>query len=214
MNAHAIGKSIPDGIAAGANKPSATSLCDAGDDKYKNNKTNNKRKVSRPHCFAARHHDAPLQAPKLSALGEFEFLSSDGVEKVRVMLAKRNCVQPYSAMYIDGVKVIVLWDSGCTLPGLMCYKRFMKFLRNKGEDVVQVRWYAKPQPVSGLSDPPAMMVGEAIVTLRLNGRYVKVLVCIIKDGDVGKADILIGNAYMWSDHWGGCIDCDEPYEVS
>ena len=79
----------------------------------------------------------------------------------------------------------------------------MKFLRNKGEDVVQVRWYAKPQPVSGLSDPPAMMVGEAIVTLRLNGRYVKVLVCIIKDGDVGKADILIGNAYMWSDHWGG-----------
>ena len=144
---------------------------------HKNNKTNNKkRKVSRPHCFAARHHDAPLQAPKLSALGEFEFLSSDGVEKVRVMLAKRNCVQPYSAMYIDGVKVIVLWDSGCTLPGLMCYKRFMKFLRNKGEDVVQVRWYAKPQPVSGLSDPPAMMVGEAIVTLRLNGRYVKVLV--------------------------------------
>ena len=66
MNAHAIGKSIPKSIAAGANKPSATSLCDAGDDKYKNNKTNNKRKVSRPHCFAARHHDAPLQALKLS----------------------------------------------------------------------------------------------------------------------------------------------------
>ena len=34
-------------------------------------------------------------------------------------------------------------------------------------------------------------------------------VCIIKDGDVGKADILVGNAHMWSDHWGGCIDCNE-----
>ena len=103
INAHAIGQSMPEGIATGASKPSARSLCSASGDKYKNNKTNSeKRKVSRPHCFAARHQDAPLQAPKLSALGEYEFQSSDGVEKVRVMLAKRFSVQLYSAMYIDG----------------------------------------------------------------------------------------------------------------
>ena len=54
-----------------------------------------------------------------------------------------------------------------------------------------------------------MMVGEATVTLRRGARYIKVQICILKNGDVGKADMLIGNSFMWADHWGACIDCDE-----
>lgn len=91
----------------------------------------------------------------------------------------------------------------------MEYKEFMKMLDDKNVDVEEVVWYKHEQPVSGISEPPAMMVGEATITLRRGDRFIKVQICILKNGDVGKADMLIGNSFMWADHWGACIDCDE-----
>ena len=41
----------------------------------------------------------------------------------------------------------------------------MKMPEDKNADVEEVVWYKHEQPVSGISKPPAMMVGEATITL-------------------------------------------------
>ena len=55
----------------------------------------------------------------LKSLHVIDMSGPEGQEKVRVMLARRSCKQPYSSMYVGETKVIVFWDTGCTLPGLM-----------------------------------------------------------------------------------------------
>ena len=145
---------------------------------------------------------------KLKSLHVIDMSGPEGQEKVRVMLARRSCKQPYSGMYVGETKVIVLWDTGCTLPGLMEHSRFMQLRKAQPESVDEVVWYKNKQPVSGISEPPALMLGQAVITLLQGDRYIKVLVCILQNGDTGKAGILVGNQLMWSDHWGGCVDCD------
>ena len=145
---------------------------------------------------------------ELKSLQVIDMSGPEGQEKVRAMLARRSCKQPYSSMYVGETKVIVLWDTGCTLPGLMEHSRFMQLKKAQPESVGEVVWYKNKQPVSGISEPPALMLGQAVITLLQDDRYIKVLVCILQNGDTGKAGILVGNQLMWSDHWGGCVDCD------
>ena len=90
----------------------------------------------------------------------------------------------------------------------MEHSRFMQLKKAQPESVGEVVWYKNKQPVSGISELPALMLGQAVITLLQEDRYIKVLVCILQNGDTGKAGILVGNQLMWSDHWGGCVDCD------
>ena len=70
-----------------------------------------------------------------------------------------------------------------------------------------VVWYSTHRPISGISDPPAMMVGQAVVSLMSKGRPVDVICSIMENGDTGRADIIVGNRLMCNDHWNGSIDC-------
>ena len=52
------------------------------------------------------------------------------------------------------------------------------------------------------------MVGQVLVTLTSDGRPVEVICSIMKHGDTGQADIMIGNRLMWNDWWNGDVSCD------
>ena len=97
---------------------------------------------------------------KLKSLHVIDMSGPEGQEKVRVMLARRSCKQPYSSMYVGETKVIVLWDTGCTLPGLMDHSRFMQLKKAQPESVGEVVWYKNKQPVSGISKPMQSRVRE------------------------------------------------------
>ena len=72
---------------------------------------------------------------------ELEMSGQGAYEKVRNVLARRNCVQSYSVMYSGGKNFVVLWGSGCTLPGLMDYKEFIKMFGDKNADVDALALY-------------------------------------------------------------------------
>jgi hypothetical protein len=55
--------------------------------------------------------------------------------------------------------------------------------------------------LSGISDPPALLLGRVVMDLIYNKRPVQIVCSIMVNGDTGRADIMVGNRLMWSDHW-------------
>lgn len=98
INTKATGKTGSQERVASESTQEGASLSDTGE-------LTKEKEKERPLCFAARKETAP--AHEISGQGAHE--------KIRPMLARCNCVQPYSVMYAGGRKFVVLWDSGCTM---------------------------------------------------------------------------------------------------
>ena len=94
-------------------------------------------------------------------------------------------------------KVVVLWDSGSTLPGLMTKSKYQGLRSEESSVFTNVVWENTPRPISGISDPPAMMVGQAVVSLMSKGRPVDVICSIMENGDTDRADIIVGNVQAY-----------------
>jgi hypothetical protein len=132
--------------------------------------------------------------------------SDDCVQQVYTMLTRTENKQPYSQLKMGPRKVTVLWDTACTLAGLMSLKLYRAVRAVKKQGLGQVRWFEKPRPVNGISDPPAQLVGQVDITLTYAGRPLKLVVALLKEGDTGKADIMIGNRYMAEECWCARVD--------
>jgi hypothetical protein len=57
------------------------------------------------------------------------------------------------------------------------------------------------------------MVGPALIEMQLNGRPIKVVCCIMEHGDCGEATFMVGNRFMWQDHWDATVDIGESSMV-
>ena len=104
--------------------------------------------------------------------------------------------------------MVALWDTGCSLGGITTEAKLDALKDGGGDDIERVVLYDKFQPVNGISDPPVMIIGHALLRFSHGARFFKVVCSIMRGGDVGQATLLIGNRHMWQSHWGALIDFD------
>ena len=142
----------------------------------------------------------------LAMLTVVDFSEDKYITQIRAMLVKDYLAQPYSHLDMGSQRIVVLWDTGCNLPGLMSAAKFEELREQQPGAVHSYVKYARPRPVSGISDPPAKLVGQALLKITFEGRLLVVATCIMENGDTGKAALMIGNRSLWCDRWGGCVD--------
>ena len=152
--------------------------------------------------------EPPLKALSLDDALELEFTGPDYGEKVRAMLAKRFVSQTHSNLQLGSQSVVALWDTGCSLGGITTEAKLDALKAGGGDAIERVVLYDTFQPVNGISDPPVMIIGHALLRFNYGPRFFKVICSIMRGGDVGQATLLIGNRHMWRSHWGALIDFD------
>ena len=107
------------------------------------------------------------------------------------MLAKRFVSQPYSSLQLGSHSVVALWDTGCSLGGITTEAKLDALKAGGGDAIERVVLYDTFQPVNGISDPPVMIIGHALLRFHYGPRFFKVICSIMRGGDVGQATLLI-----------------------
>ena len=68
------------------------------------------------------------------------------------------------------------------------------------------KWYAKGKEISGVSaDNPVMMVGTVVFEFSHGGRSLDLELGVLKGGDTGSADVIVGNHVLRSDRYDGAV---------
>ena len=144
----------------------------------------------------------------------------EGNEKGRYQVAgcrhavqRRHAHQPYSWIRLGDSWVVVMWDTGCSLPGLITLTKFEEWKERddtkfeEWKEKVEREWYDKGKEISGVSaDDPVLMVGTVVFEFSHEGRLFDLEFGVLKGGDTGSADVTVGNSFLRSDRYDGAVD--------
>ena len=100
-----------------------------------------------------------------------------------------------------------MWDTGCSLPGLITLTKFEEWKERFGMKLKHEKWYEKGKEISGVSaDNPVMMMGTVVFEFSHGGRSFDLEFGVLKGGDTGSADVIVGNYVLRSDRYDGAVD--------
>ena len=100
-----------------------------------------------------------------------------------------------------------MWDTGCSLPGLITLTKFEEWKERFGLKLKHEKWYEKGKEISGVSaDNPVMMMGTVVFEFSHGGRSFDLEFGVLKGGDTGSADVIVGNYVLRSDRYDGAVD--------
>ena len=129
------------------------------------------------------------------------------VVECRRAVQRRHAHQPYSWIRLGDSWVIVMWDTGCSLPGLITLTKFEEWKERFGLKLKHEKWYEKGKEISGVSaDNPVMMVGTVVFGFSHGGRSLDLEFGVLKGGDTGSADVIAGNYVLRSGRYDGAVD--------
>ena len=129
------------------------------------------------------------------------------VAECRRAVQRRHAHQPYSWIRLGDSWVVVMWDTGCSLPGLITLTKFEEWKERFGIRLKHEKWYDKGKEISSVSaDNPVMMVGTVVFEFSHEGRSLDLEFGVLKGGDTGSADVMMGNYVLRSDKYDGAID--------
>ena len=132
-----------------------------------------------------------------------------GRKQLESMLGeKRSAHQPYSWLQIANEWIIVMWDTGCSLPGLIAIETVGKWIAAAPQALQHHHHtYALPRPINGIgADRPVSMVGVVVFRCEHQGRAIDLEFGVLKGGDTGAACAIIGNCALGKDKYGGLVD--------
>ena len=100
-----------------------------------------------------------------------------------------------------------MWDTGCSLPGLITLTKFEEWKERFGLKLKHEKWYDKGKEISGVSaDNPVMMMGTVVFEFSHEGRSFDLEFGVLKGGDTGSADVIVGNYVLRNDRYDGAVD--------
>ena len=82
---------------------------------------------------------------------------------------RRHAQQPYSVFTIDGHPFVVMWDTCCTVRGLIGETKARKLLAKQADSIKSVVWLDEPRPVGGVADGVAAYIVGTEVRYRSTG---------------------------------------------
>ena len=119
---------------------------------------------------------------------------------------RRHAQQPYSVFTIDGHPFVVMWDTCCTVRGLIGETKARKLLAKQADSIKSVVWLDEPRPVGGVADGvAAYIVGEIVIIVDMLGRLVPLTFGILRNGNTGSADAMVGNLALRGDALDGNV---------
>ena len=128
-------------------------------------------------------------------------------EQLEAFLVARHAKQPYSLLYLGKSPFVVMWDSCCTLPGLIREDRAQKVLQDHAGSVVKWDKFAKPIVIGGVSaSASAYIIGEITIQLEFVGRVLPFKFGVLRGGDTGSTHAMVGNMCMVKQAWHGSVD--------
>ena len=100
-----------------------------------------------------------------------------------------------------------MWDTGCSLPGLITLTKYEEWKERFGMKLKHEKWYEKGKEISGVSaDNPVIMVGTVVFEFSHGGRSFDLEFGVLKGGDTGSADVIVGNYVLRNDRYDGAVD--------
>ena len=115
-------------------------------------------------------------------------------EQIACFLARRHAQQCYSELRIAGRnRFTVMWDSGCTLRGLITEEKAKSIIRRWPGCVERWSELRTPKDIGGISkDQPTQMVAEVtILVTSLGGRELRLTFGVLRGADLGMADAMV-----------------------
>ena len=129
------------------------------------------------------------------------------VAECRRAVQRRHAHQPYSWIRLGDSWIVVMWDTGCSLPGLITLTKFEEWKERFGMKLKHEKWYEQGKEISGVSaDNPVMMMGTVVFEFSHEGRSFDLEFGVLKGGDTGSADVIVGNYVLRSDRYDGAVD--------
>jgi hypothetical protein len=131
-----------------------------------------------------------------------------GERQLESMLGKkRSAHQSYSWLQIAKEWIIVMWDTGCSLPGLITIETVGKWIAVAPQALQYHHTYTVPRPINGINaDGPVLMVGVVVFRREHRGRAIDLEFGVLKGGDSGAACAIIGNYALRKDKYDGLVD--------
>ena len=100
-----------------------------------------------------------------------------------------------------------MWDTGCSLPGLITLAKFEEWKERFGMKLKHEKWYEKGKEISGVfAGNPVMMMGTVVFEFSHGGRSFDLEFGVLKGGDTGSADVIVGNYVLRNDRYDGAVD--------
>ena len=85
--------------------------------------------------------------------------------------------------------------------------KFEQWKESFGIKLKHEKWYEKGTEISGVSaDNLVMMVGTVVFEFSHEGRSLDLEFGVLKGGDSGSADVIVGNYVLRSDRYDGAVD--------
>ena len=94
----------------------------------------------------------------------------------------------------------------CSLPELITLTKFEEWKERFGMELGHEKWYDKGKEISGVSaDNPVMIVGTVVFEFSHGGRSLDLEFGVLKGGDTGSADVIVGNCVLRSGRYDGAV---------
>ena len=100
---------------------------------------------------------------------------ADGLDLCSVftfLTQRQHAKQPYSILMVGHTPFCVMWDTCCTVRGLMTKARALRFVRDSKKNVLAFEWLEHARGGGGVADgaTPAQIVGNIVVFGGIHGQ--------------------------------------------
>ena len=136
---------------------------------------------------------------------------ADGLDLCSVftfLTQRQHAKQPYSILMVGHTPFCVMWDTCCTVRGLMTKARALRFVRDNKKNVLAFEWLEHARVVGGVADgaTPAQIVGNIVVLVEYMGRHFPLAFGILENGNTGSAEAMVGNLALTAEQMDGFVD--------
>ena len=123
------------------------------------------------------------------------------------MVRQQHAKQPYSVLMAGGLPLVVMWDSCCTLVGLITEDMVEKIAESQPGVLLRRVALRTPRAIGGISKGQcASLVGEVDLKLCYLDREMVLTFGVLRNGSTGSAHAMVGNVVMHPQHYDGAVD--------